>query len=174
MPIFYRVDSRPFNEGDEVLSQGDHLEQLECDHKEIELRVRKKLADGEAIRGRMLHVFRDETAARDYWPWKKDRYLYSLRVEDDDIRHVGDMRLFNEAATLLNEDPGAVDEVVGRYCDGHFGPDPCVEVMVVRGRVCEVLGQPHERQAEFNSRHKLSSHADYDDDEYDRLIGLKD
>ena len=124
----FRADHRALKPGDPILPGGDYIDGLTESHRAVEDLIRAALSDD--VRGATVHVFTDPNVAKKYWlQWaRKGRHLYEVEVDTDDIRHQGDMALFNMAAED-HSNAMKMKCLVQKYCAGEMSSMPMREVM---------------------------------------------
>lgn len=161
---YYRVDHRPLNQDEPIGPVGDHIGTLSPGHRRVEEMIRTKLASGDTIRGESLHVFESLDAAVKYFlplAKAKGRHLYEVEVDADNIRHRGDMALYNAAAELLDK-PEEMEKLVDQYCNGGESASPMTEVMVTQAVVKRVVKTADEGKRLFDERHGFAQVPKYD------------
>jgi len=151
----YRIDAREFKSGDVILpGENDYVDRLAGYHRSVEELLRATLPDGANVRGKTVHVFEDQAVATEYWlPWAmKDRHLYEVEIDSDDILGLGDMALYNEAAEHP-ADQARMRQLIDDYCAGKRSPKPKVEVMARKATVTRRLHTAAEGKALFRKKH---------------------
>lgn len=138
MKIVYRYDNNDYEDGEIIHPSGDTFDILTEVEKVVEVAIRKTLPDGVSIRGASIYTLEDETVAKRLWKLSHRNYLYELEIDEDSIRHIGDLNLYSEAKDAV-QGGRSPDKAIESYCKGelagpHFG-QPRREILAREARV---------------------------------------
>ncbi|MET4259790.1 hypothetical protein ABIC09_004748 [Bradyrhizobium sp. S3.12.5] len=102
--IVYRTDTRELEPGEEIISPGDHRDELPNEETvAAEDAIRAGQPNGERIRATSLYVYPNFELAKIDWTYrsKGKRHVYKLRIDATDIIHAGDLQTYNQVITDL-------------------------------------------------------------------------
>lgn len=145
--IVWRTDTASFKVGEILSPRGDHLDSLDDSHHAAEMLLRKYMPNGEDLRINSVYAWREEEVAQRMWALQKasglKSYLYKLVVEQNDIRHIGDLNFYTELGTALTNklspDIALKSYTDGLACDAPHITGPRFEVLVKKATVLEVM-----------------------------------
>ena len=130
MPIGYRYCEADYQPGYADTPSEDHLPKLEPEKQRAEIAIREGDKRGRS-RPHALYLFESIDVAKRLLGETKGKQLYECWVDDSDILHRGDLRIYDEVVEALenNEDP---DDLIRQYWAGEEREAPRVELVVKR------------------------------------------
>lgn len=141
--IVYRSDRDQFPDGHVIFPRGDCIGMLNKHRRQAELAIRAAMPDGVRVRSTSLYTWHDkEVAIRA--AEAEGKHLYELEVDPADVRFIGDLNYYSEAADWaslgMNE---RVREAAEKYCSGAFSnPNPAeqrIEILISKAKVLRKL-----------------------------------
>jgi hypothetical protein len=143
----YRIDQRPFKEGDDMTPPGDHMEDLPEDQQFAERILRREAGkDRERVRADLIFTFDSLDWTKRYYMGKAGRIVYELEADEADIVHSADMMLFNDIATHGKDDMTA-KKLAAQYWNGDKRDGTKVEHICKAAKVKRVLYTPDDKTA---------------------------
>jgi hypothetical protein len=137
----YRYDNREYADNEIIRPRGDPFK-LTPEQQIVETAIRRALPNGEDIRTNSIYAWEDEAVARKLWDMSGKKNLYTLEIDDADVRHRGDVNCYSTAVDAVTCGKSS-DEAVEKYCKSEgAGPDyrtPRIELLVSEARVIRKL-----------------------------------
>lgn len=167
----YRVDKRPFGQGDRIVTAGEFAEMHPEKGKRAEEILEAQRPEDKPIRRQCLMVFEDEVCARRHWSKMSDGKLYEVELTATAILHRGDMRFVDAIGEAL-DDAAAASQLARQYWDGEMTAKPIVEVLLLDGKVSAVISDSeHERLVEFKKVYQIRGFdPNESDEEWDQFM----
>lgn len=132
MPVGYKFSEEECQPGELVIARADHLPGLSADKQRAELAIRRGDPRG-PLRGHAVFAFAERRVAEDLLGKVDGQHLYEMAIEEEDILHRGDLRIYDEIVERLKAGD-AVDELVAEFWEGRCRPRPRVELCVMSMR----------------------------------------
>jgi len=154
---YYRVSKKDYCKDAEIGPSGNsssldteigrHIEAVLELVRSAEFPDKPKRLDG-------VFLFSDERCAQRYWWRMTDGRIYTVKTDEADILHSGDMMLLHEMEGALKGDRDAT-ELARRYWRGENSQKPCEELLVTKAKIDEEV-TPTSRVGVFNKLYKVS------------------
>ena len=131
---YYEIDFQP---GYVDTPTADHLPKLSPDKQRAEVAIRAGDKRGRS-RAHALFVFEDLDVAKALLGQTQSKQLYEMSIEDKDILHRADLRIYDEIVDALKakRDP---DGLIREFWAGIERPSPRIELAVMKATVVRKL-----------------------------------
>jgi hypothetical protein len=169
--IVYRHDFREIENGETMISAGDHYWGLTGDQQLTEDAIRAGKPDGTRFRAESLYVYSDAKMAEQDWKRKPGRYLYKLEIDDDVIRHSGDLQVYSQVTAAIRKNEPQ-DELVKKYWTPVVEAGRYTELLVADATVVELLKHANEYKSPIQ-RANAKLRDDPDNIEFYELMSKK-
>lgn len=144
--VVWRTDTRRVEPGSTMTSAGDHMATLDSAHANTERVLRDAMGNGGDVRAASLYVWESEEWARRTWRFERQKYLYRLEVDENDVRHRGDVNHYTDIGDALKDGrPTAIpvdDYIKSRDSDRSRFPTARFEVLVSKALVLQRFDPP--------------------------------
>ena len=144
--MFYRVDRRDFEPGDDIPRPGDHLLRMNNTLVEAETLLRSTSPQMAEKRANGLYAFEKYSVACINYLGTKDARLYEIEVKPEDVLHKADMKIVNDIAASAN-DVAQQNHLVNAYLNGETRNSDWVEVIVYKATARRELHGPNDKLA---------------------------
>jgi len=139
----YRYYETDFQSGYVDTPQGDHLPSLSPEKQRAEMVIREGDKRGRS-RAHAIFVFEKVAVARDLLDKTAGKHLYEMNVDEGDILHRADLRIYDEIVEALKRNE-KVDLLVREFWQGIERPSPRIELAVTRAVVVRKLVDDDEK-----------------------------
>jgi hypothetical protein len=129
----YRYYETDFQPGYIDTPTADHLPNLSPDKQKAETAIRAGDKRGRS-RAHALFVFEDLDVARGVLSETRGEQLYEMSIEDKDVLHRADLRVYDEIVNALKAERN-VDGLVREFWAGIERPLPRIELAVMKATV---------------------------------------
>lgn len=136
---YYRVDKRDVADGDELPAEGNYQSEFDNIGKQAEAileGVRVSEFPSKPARADSVFVTNDLPCAEWYWRTHDKRYLYEVDVDEDAIKHRGDMNWVDaigdelKRAMTTKPDDARCRELARKYWNEEMSDRPCPEFLL--------------------------------------------
>lgn len=169
---FWRVDTRPFADGEEILPAKNYQDAFNDDGKKTEALFEEQRPANKPVRASALFLFEELEDALFYASKKTAARLYLVSADDGDILHRGDMTHIDTINKHFT-DGQEIGHEVADYWSGAVAAKPCMEVLATKA---VVLSERHTSERELHTSyyrgHGQESVMDESDEDFDKRIGL--
>jgi hypothetical protein len=133
----YHYSTKNYESGQLIVQETDHYGRLTGRQRAAEDELRAKSIEAAEKRATSVYGWESRKMAETGWCHKEGTHLYELEVDDDDIRHVGDIDIFTAIVNGL-ENKKSVD---GFRCDYWKGKrtGERIEILASKARAGENL-----------------------------------
>jgi|1185.fasta_scaffold27264_1 hypothetical protein len=142
-PGFKYLDDK-LDPGYVLKPQGDHLPKLSADKQRAEVAIRGGDPRG-ALRANAVFVFEDRSVAEALLGETPGEHLYEVAVEEGDILHRGDLRIYDEIVDALKH-KAPVDALVKEFWAGVERPRARNELVVSKATIRRKLVDDAEKE----------------------------
>jgi hypothetical protein len=145
--LYYRADRRLFKPGDKMRTAGDFISMHSHAFKAAEEALEANRPPGKMPREKCLMVFENIHCAKKIWATMNEGgKLYTVKLDEGDILHRGDMHLVERIATRVKWHDDVSDDARA-YWAGQLTCIPCLEVLVRAGTIVDLIGNEQDRES---------------------------
>jgi hypothetical protein len=136
---YYRVDKRDAAPGEELPAEGNYQQGFDEVGQKAEAileKVRAATFTEKPARADSIFVTDDLACAESYWRTHDKRYLYEVDIDENAIKHRGDMNWVDaiggeiKKAILTEPDEARCGELARKYWQGEMSEKPCREFLL--------------------------------------------
>jgi hypothetical protein len=144
----YRADKRDFQLGEVIRLAGEYVGAFSRDQRKVERCIDRGRDRHIPSRARSLFVFESLDAAKKHWSKMSEGKLYEVEIDDETIRHRGDMALVEQVHHAFQAGRD-IKTLITAYWSGDLTDAPEVEIMVEEARVTAVLSKDQNERRQY-------------------------
>jgi hypothetical protein len=136
----YHYSTKDYEPGHLITQETDHYERLTDTQRATEDELRAHSPEAAEKRATCVYAWESREMAEIGWCHKKGTHLYELEVDENDIRHVGDIDIF----TAMEGKKEPVDALRRDYWEGKR-TGKRIEILASKAKVVRKLKDSSER-----------------------------
>ncbi len=139
----FHYSSKEYEPGDIITQELDHYGRLVTTQPAAEDELRPHSSEAAEKRATSVYAWELRKAAENGWNYRKGTHLYEIEVEENDVRHIGDIGIFTAIETALRKKE-TVDVLRRDYWEGkRIGGR--IEVLASKATIVRKLKDSSER-----------------------------
>jgi hypothetical protein len=143
MVTLYHYSTKHYETGRPITQETDHYGRLTESQRRVEDELRAHSSEAAEKRATSVYAWESLEMAETGWCHKEGTHLYELEVDENDVRHVGDLDIFAAMATALTKNE-PVDAFRRDYWAGKR-TGKRIEILASKARVVRKLKDSSER-----------------------------